>query len=151
MPRKGEQSAAATERRPKALQLRIEGDTYRAIGAKLGVSEATAYQDVKRSLRELNERQAELADELRRLEIERLDDLYNEAHKVLVAVHPFVSNGRLFDELTDDGPKLAAIDRMLKVMDRRAKLLGLDAPVKQEQSGTTHITVEYVDSDSEAS
>lgn len=151
MARKG-QSEEAAERRVKALQLRTEGKTYRAIGAELGVSEAQAYEDVKRSLKELNEQQAELADEIRRLELERLDALYSAAQDVLVAFHPIISNGKRFDDLVDDGPKLAAIDRMLKVMDRRAKLLGLDAPtqVKNEQSGTSRIVVEYADSNPEA-
>ena len=35
----------------------------------------------------------------------------------------------------DDGPVLQAISTLLRVADRRAKLLGLDAPAKVEQSG----------------
>jgi hypothetical protein len=34
--------------------------------------------------------------------------------------------------LLDDKPKLAAIDRLLKIQDRRAKLLGLDSAQKVE-------------------
>jgi hypothetical protein len=34
--------------------------------------------------------------------------------------------------LLDDAPVLAAVDRLLKVQERRAKLLGLDVPVKRQ-------------------
>ena len=34
--------------------------------------------------------------------------------------------------LEDSGPRLQAIDRILKVMERRARLLGLDAPAKSD-------------------
>ncbi|WP_188195602.1 hypothetical protein [Nonomuraea sp. SYSU D8015] len=37
--------------------------------------------------------------------------------------------------LVDDGPKLAAIDRLLKIQARRAALLGLDAEKKVSVSG----------------
>ena len=40
-------------------------------------------------------------------------------------------------ELLDDGPVLQAVDRLLKIADRRAKLLGLDAPKRVEVSDGT--------------
>jgi hypothetical protein len=48
-----------------------------------------------------------------------------------------VSHGRVikddFDEpILDDGPTLSAIDRILKIQERRAKFLGLDAPQRHE-------------------
>ena len=43
----------AAERRQQALELRKQGNSYRAIGAALGVSEKTAHQDVQRALRAL--------------------------------------------------------------------------------------------------
>src|SRR5262249_27674484 len=52
----------------------------------------------------------EPADELRKLELERLDTL----------------SRALWPTATTDPPNLKAIDRLLKIMDRRAKLLGLD-------------------------
>ncbi len=36
------------------------------------------------------------------------------------------------EPLRDRAPVLAAIDRLLKIEERRAKLLGLDAPVRAE-------------------
>jgi hypothetical protein len=50
---------------------------------------------------------------------------------------PAYSNGRpIVDEdgviVRDAGPRMAALDRIVKVEDRLAKLLGLDAPVKAD-------------------
>lgn len=61
-----------------------------------------------------------VADEVRTLELERLD-------KFLLA---------LWDKIEQGDP--IAIDRGLKIMDRRAKYLGLDAPVKQQVEVTTY-------------
>jgi len=45
--------------------------------------------------------------------------------------------------LEDDAPILAAADRILKVLERRAKLHGLDAPTKvQAQVASVRVTVD---------
>ncbi len=44
-------------------------------------------------------------------------------------------------ELTDDGPALDAIRTLLRIAERRSKLLGLDAPVKVEAEGEVHVVV----------
>jgi hypothetical protein len=66
----------------------------------------------------------------------RLDALWVQATKVMTSEHITVSNGRIIEvegvPLKDDGPVLSAIDRLLKFMERRAKLLGLDSPSKVE-------------------
>jgi hypothetical protein len=56
---------------------------------------------------------------------------------VLERNHVTVSHGRIIrgeneEPLLDDGPVLTAIDRLLKIQERRAKLLGLDAPARHE-------------------
>lgn len=110
-------SEAAAARRVKALDLRKAGASYRQIGAQLGVSEAQAFNDVKAALDALNKLEIAAAEDVRRLELERLDTL-------TLALWPNAKSG-----------KEGAIDRILKLMERRAKLLGLDAPTKQELSG----------------
>jgi hypothetical protein len=78
----------------------------------------------------------EPADELRTLELSRLDDM-------LKAIAPHVAAGNL-----------TAIDRALKIMERRAKLIGLDAPAKVDQNNTgetkQRIEIVYVDADTDA-
>lgn len=119
---------AAAVRRLRALELRLDGQSYRAIGAQLGVSGKTAWEDVQASLSELAALELANAAELRALELERLDTLTIEAARILRAPHPYVAGGKVLPDLTDDGPKLQAIDRLLRISESRRKLLGLDAP-----------------------
>jgi hypothetical protein len=120
----------AAERRQQALILRKAGASYRAIGDRLGISEAQAHRDVQAALRALAELELSSAAEYRALELERLDGLLLEASRILRTEHPYVSGGKVLRGLTDDGPKLAAIDRLLRISESRRKLLGLDAPQK---------------------
>jgi hypothetical protein len=117
MPQTGQREAAAA-RRQKALDLRIAGARYRQIGAQLGVSYQTAYRDVQTALGELAALQAGKAEQLRELEVERCD-------KLTMALWPKARSG---DE--------KAVRAIVAVMDRRAKLLGLDAPTQLAHAGT---------------
>jgi hypothetical protein len=116
MPKTGQKEAAAV-RRQKALDLRTAGARYRQIGAQLGVSYQTAYRDVQVALGEIATLQAGKAEKLRELELERCD-------KLTLALSP---KARAGDE--------KSVRAVLAVMDRRAKLLGLDAPTKLEHAG----------------
>ena len=125
-----------TERRTKVLALRTAGMSYRAIADRLrgkdGVAEkynfATAYDDVKAMLDEANANHREQAEDIRALEMERLDAM----HMALWADAARGNHG--------------AIDRVLRVMERRAKLLGLDAPTKAQLAGVDggDITIKVV-------
>jgi hypothetical protein len=114
------------ERQLQALELRKAGFTYRAIGDKLGVDHTTVYKDIQHELQRLAEQQRDSADELRQLELERLDML-------LKGLEPMASVGNP-----------GAVNSYLKVMERRAKLLGLDAPVRQEVTGADGGALEIV-------
>lgn len=127
------------ERRVKAFELRKVGYSYRQIGRALGVSGKTAHADVQAVLAELAEQRIERAAEYVTMELERLDQLTLAAARVLQATHPFISGGKVVSRftsdgvpigLTDDGPRLQAIDRLLRISESRRKLLGLDAPTK---------------------
>lgn len=108
--------------------------TFAEIGHALGVNASRAHALVSRGLARTRQ---EPADELRRLEAERLDLMQLEAMRVLRRAHVIVSHGRVVmdddgNPLIDDGPTLAAIGQLLRIQDRRAKLFGLDAPTKHE-------------------
>jgi len=105
----------AHERQLEALELRKAGAAYAVIAERLGYRSASgAHAAVSAALKRT---QQEPADEVRTLEIERLD-------RMLLAIWPQVVNGNQ-----------GAIDRALRIMERRAKLQGLDAPAKTEHTG----------------
>lgn len=95
------------ERKRNALELRLAGASYRDIAQALDISPATAMQDCKEALADIPMQQA---DEMRTVELSRLDRLQR-------AVWPKAIKG-----------DLQAVDRAIKIIDRRAKLFGLDAP-----------------------
>jgi len=90
----------------------------------MGCSKSAAYERVQRALAAIP---AEAVDEYRRLETDRLDTLLELAMRKVES---------------EDKGFLFAIDRVLAIMDRRAKLLGLDSPVKHEV-----ITLDYIQSE----
>jgi hypothetical protein len=96
----------------RVYELRIQGDTFEQIASEVGFSGPSgawqAYQRIK------SEWIFESVEEARQLELMRLDELQ-------VAVWDRAING-----------ELPAAHCVLKIMDRRAKLLGLDKPEKVE-------------------
>jgi predicted transcriptional regulator len=139
--------AEIAARRARALQLRQAGATYSQIGQQLGVSESRACRIVQDGL---DQAIRESAPQVRRLELARLDQLWVEALKVLRRKHTMVSNGQVVrlhkdgEPLEDDGPVLNAIHTLLRIQERRARLLGLDAPA---QARVTVLSEDAVDAE----
>lgn len=102
------------KRRAKCLELRASGLSLRAIAAKVGMAHSSVAEAIEA---ELNELTKEPAERLRTVEVARLD-------RLLKAMWPKAMKGDVY-----------RVDRCLKIMERRAKLLGLDAPTKQEHTG----------------
>lgn len=106
------QRISATEKQRAALELRKEGHTFESIANELGYANPSGaskavYAALKKTIQEP-------ADELRKLELERLDVM-------LRSLWPKVLQG---------SPRHVEI--ALKVMDRRTAYLGLDAPKQVE-------------------
>ena len=108
--RPGELEAIA-ERRVLALELRKAGASYREVARRLGVDVHTAHADVGAELAALRETAVAEATELRALELERLDSM----------------TSGLWSGIQDGSA--AAVSAGVRVSERRARLLGLDAPV----------------------
>ena len=113
-------NAQAVIRQQAALEYRLGGFSYRDIGAQLGVSGKTAYYDVQNSIAEIESVKSERAEQLiviEQLKLDRMEALLNKAAN------------------TGD---VKAILAKVRIQERRAKLLGLDAAiqVKQEVSGS---------------
>lgn len=107
------------------LALRARGMSYVDIADTLGISKSNAHIHVQHALADLREEILNEAENLVALELERLDNLWLSLYPQLSAV----------DEEGNAAPTLSAIDRALRIMERRAKLLGLDAPARTELTG----------------
>jgi hypothetical protein len=131
--------ARATEVRQRCLDLRVTGMSFSQIATAVGLSKTAVVKHVHRALDDIVKQTDETAERLRSLEIERLDKLQRAAERVLARNHVFVNAGKVvYDgqtKLEDDGPVLNAVDRLLRIAERRARLMGLDAPKRQEFSG----------------
>ena len=101
------------ERKREALAMRLRGHNYAEIGDALGISAEGARLAVKRGMSEIRTESAETAIEVREQEAARLDRMLTTLERMA--------------ESTEDASTLLAIqDRLLKIQDRRARLLGLD-------------------------
>jgi len=112
-------SASAEAERARAFNLRMRALPYPDIARVLDVAEATVRQWVQDELERREREDFQDIGAHRRMELERLD--------AMMAAIMTPATG-----VTADGKKtqvvLEAMDRMLKLMDMRAKLLGLNAP-----------------------
>lgn len=133
----------SAERDARACEMKSRGASYQQISDSLGYGgRRNAYRAVQSALAEIP---MESAEELRRIQLQQLDQLTVEALAVLEAGQPLVTQaGRIV--VNDDGEplpdlpaRLQAISLLLRVHDRRARLMGLDAPVKAEV-----ITLDYL-------
>ena len=98
----------AATRREKTLELRASGQSIRAIADQLGISKSHVQRDIEKELQAAAEERKKIAGLIIDLELTKLDELEQEAWKHIAA------------------GELSAIDRVLRSMERRAKLLGLD-------------------------
>lgn len=110
---KGQKQALA-ERREAAFQLRVNGLSYRQIGQRLGISEATSHKYVQQVMEKLEAQTLALAEKYRALELQRLDRLWVGSFQAAL-----------------EGDQ-AAVNACLKISESRRKLLGLDSPVQAE-------------------
>ena len=118
----------AHERHLQALELRKAGVTYEVIAGQLGYANASGAR--KAVLSALKATLREPAAELRELELARLDAM-------LLPLWRPVQAG---DE--------KAVDRALRIMERRARLLGLDRKTAEgEVPDTVKVVVEYLDAE----
>ncbi len=117
----GKKKVSAAYKQKKALELRLAGKTLDEIAADLNYADASgAYKAILAGLRHTLQ---EPADELRKIEFARLEKLWD----------------KVWGRLSMPGPlptsDLSALVRsLLKIMDRRARLVGLDTPMKLDLS-----------------
>lgn len=115
-----------TERRREVARLRLAGvRDQRELAARLGVSLGTINSDIK-AINQQWERETTLdIDAEKRIDLARIEAL-------IVVLWPLALAG-----------KAHVVDRIVSLMQHKAKLLGLEAPQKQDLN-LTHIVREYV-------
>lgn len=113
---KGELERVA-EKHAMALELRKQGLTFREIAARMGISLKSAHDCVEAELLELREKTVLDAVAVREIDLERCDVM-------LKGLWPKIKKG-----------DPAAVGAGVRVLDRRARLLGHDAPQKTELVG----------------
>lgn len=115
----------------EVVMLRKKGMSYRDIARELNMYDrsgrplgGTVHKMVTRALQRW---MREADDEVRELELERLDELTRTIFEVLDGTNP--------------NAKLRAIEQYMRVSERRAKLLGLDAPEKKHVAADIQVEV----------
>ncbi|MFO0851666.1 MAG: sigma factor-like helix-turn-helix DNA-binding protein [Gemmataceae bacterium] len=111
----------SAERQRLALEYRKQGCTYQQIADRLGCGIKTAHKHVNQALARLREDCRETAEEVRTLELQKLDQM----------------EARLVEQIEAFGAVPSkechrAMELRLKVIQQRCKLLGLTAPPTQQ-------------------
>ena len=108
-------AAQREERRDRVMSLVLSGLSIRGIVHQTGISHGTVQRDIHARLKAAAA-ECPHTDQYRQIHQQRINQL-------------FMS---WWNRAQDD---LAALDRVLRLLDREAKLLGLDAPAKQQITG----------------
>lgn len=136
--------AMVAQRRAKAIELKNRGLSWQQVAEQMAPeyndtdghpSAAFACVDVTRALKQANKELAMGLEEYREAARMRLDGLRRQVFAVLARPHYVMYQGQfVIDEdgnkVRDDGPVLAAVDRLMKIEERQAKIDGTDASEK---------------------
>jgi hypothetical protein len=116
---------ARAERNRRILELSIEGHRPRAIAETLAreghlIAPSHVSNVLRKLLAETGEMTKERAEELREMDLARLDAM-------LVKLAPMIEEGRL-----------TAMDRAIKIIQQRARLAGIDKAPPEREGGDTY-------------
>ena len=117
----------------QAAEMRSRSMTYPQIAAELGIALSTAYDRVQRGFAQIP---SDEAKQQKSLELAKLDRIEAHLLGVMERDHIKVDHGKVIrhDEtdlpILDDGPGVQAAGSLLRVQERRSRLMGLDAPTR---------------------
>lgn len=109
-----------------ALDYRLAGLSYRNIAKKMNINSTSAFNYVKAAIKIIQEKYTEKADALVSMELQKLN-------KMEVALYKLSIEGNT-----------QSITALLKIQERRSRLLGLDAPIKQHTTIDTPEPIQFV-------
>lgn len=136
----------------EAARMRALSMSYQQIADAQGISKSTAHKRVQRAIAAVP---VEAVNELRALELDRLDRRDRELVKIINTTFPLVSHGKLMrgddgKPLEDVGPRLAALREWRANGESRRRLTGMDAPTRSEVTVITRDTIDQAIADLEA-
>lgn len=140
------------------VEKRKEGYTWEQIGQMMRPERPLSAPHVREMYKKaMKAIIAPATEELRQLEQARMDSMLVELNRMFRRTYWLVNQGSVVRDVVEDeqgqpivdavtglplttrledvSPKLGIMDRMMKIMDRRAKLMGLDIPVRREITG----------------
>lgn len=136
----------------ECVRLKALGWTLEDIAKELGLDQPNPEKAQMRVAAGIKRALGEMArfagDEMRLMELRSLDELEWQAWKALQTNNYMISQGRVVlhedtgEPVTDNRFILEVVDRILKCKERRAKLMGLDAPQRREV-----ITMDSIDAE----
>jgi len=167
-------AADSRKRDHRAAELRTQGWSLQRIADELGfASRGHAHNAVMRAYADIP---SEASEHAKQLDLERIDRLIEKAWEIMLRDHLTVSQGRVvgkqtgwqrdddgailrdgegnpvpqYEDVLDDGPALAAIREIRSLLDRRAKIMGYDAPARSRIEVITEDVLDAALADLEA-
>ena len=134
--RRRQKRLARAERREKVARLALQRVSASEIARLVGVHRSTVDADIQRARETWLEEAKRAVGERVGQDLRVLDHdearLRSRADEIAKRIHD--CEGDVFSPMLD-ALRLRIYDRIMKIMERRAKLMGLDAPVRAELSG----------------
>jgi hypothetical protein len=140
-----------TERRRRAVELRLKNWPWQKIADELGYSnKQAAHKDVQRAYEQAKQLTDASLAELRLVELDRIDQIAQRVWEIVDRGHVATSGtdivrGEDGRPMADDGPALAALRELRQLSVERRRLLGVNAPDRVEVAGTVDYTISGVD------
>lgn len=132
------QRADMAEKERKALQLRRQGKTYGQIASLMGCATSIAHRYVDMAIANIPKEEAEL---VRAIELDRLDRDLRRNERILEKLETRADQGD--DKAIQNVALLHNSNR--RIQERRAKYLGLDAPVENRLTGADGGAIAFAD------
>jgi hypothetical protein len=124
--------------RKEAFKLRKRALPYDLIAERLGITTDEAVGYVRDEIKRLDQDETKDIEVARKLHLEQLDAMISAIYGAATGT---------WDDGTPREVKYEAIDRMVKLLDAKAKLLGLNAPQKIDIDTRLVIMAEQMDAD----
>jgi hypothetical protein len=130
-------TAEVAEQQKNCYELRLRHHTLREISMMTGLSVGTVYNRIND---EIDRVVSPYREQYRVMERERLEGISRRLLDMMSKPHYLIKDGEVLtidvERVEDVAVTLACVDRFMKVQDRRARLEGLDAPIKVEATQT---------------